>query len=247
VNVEGGVPRTIYFKQSARARNLPGDVENMAAGAKFQEDQRLQREERERSMGDHSIASANVIESDPSTLQARNRSAWATISVVFILFFSALFVVVALLALRSWAQRRWKAEAAQRAKPAPTFELPHVAHSQEFVNIHNHVFYRQSWVPRDTPPVGVVVFVHGLHAHCDRLAPHVELFTAKGLIVVGIDLVGHGRSSGIHGLLPPISECVEHVHSLVEQLMNKSEYLSLPFFLMGESAGGLILLEVCLF
>ncbi len=76
-----------------------------------------------------------------------------------------------------------------------------------------------------------------------KLARHVRLLTDRGITVVALDMMGHGRSSGLHGFVPSIAVYTEHVHAQIATLLKKDEYATLPFFVMGHSMGGGVTLD----
>ncbi len=76
-----------------------------------------------------------------------------------------------------------------------------------------------------------VVIVHGLGEHIGRYEKFITLLNENGYNVIGFDLPGHGKSSGIRG------------HTSVEQafdIINSITKSVQKFILFGHSLGGLI-------
>ncbi|HEX5387490.1 MAG TPA: alpha/beta hydrolase [Gemmatimonadales bacterium] len=114
--------------------------------------------------------------------------------------------------------------------------------------------YRQSWQP-DTPggaagapspgPVrGGVILVHGLGDHSGLYEPLVESLVSHGRAVHAFDLRGNGRSPGRRG----------HVHRWSDYRGDLGRFVALvrgeepdsPLHLLGNSLGGLIVLDYAL-
>ena len=74
----------------------------------------------------------------------------------------------------------------------------------------------------------------------------MRLLTDRGLVVVALDMQGHGRSAGMHGLVPSLATYARDVHAHMQQLTHKSEYADLPFFVMGHSMGALVMMDYIL-
>jgi alpha-beta hydrolase superfamily lysophospholipase len=91
--------------------------------------------------------------------------------------------------------------------------------------------------PAGTPPRGTVVLVHGLGEHIDRYDHVARRLNSLGLVVVGYDHRGHGRSPGPRGGMPSDeSLCAD----LGRVLRAATEDFPGPLGLLGHSLGGLI-------
>jgi len=98
------------------------------------------------------------------------------------------------------------------------------------------IFYR-IWRPT-VPPRGVIVVVPGFNAHSGQYAWAAEQLTAHGIVVYAIDLRGRGRSDGERFYVEQFSDYVGDVALLVR--LARSTEGSLPVFLLGHSAGGVV-------
>ena len=97
--------------------------------------------------------------------------------------------------------------------------------------------FTRSWQPEGKTR-GVVVIVPGFNSHGGQYLWVGEQFAAKGLAAYAIDLRGRGRSEGERYYVERIEDYTEDVATLVRTA--KSENPSLPVFVLGHSAGGVI-------
>ncbi len=106
-------------------------------------------------------------------------------------------------------------------------------------NIHKVI-----WEP-DNEVFGIVQVIHGIAEHIDRYEELARYLTDRGMLVVGIDLVGHGLSTnngnkkmyfGGEGsynyVLEDINECYKNI---------KEMYPNVPYTMLGFSLGSLLL------
>jgi len=99
-----------------------------------------------------------------------------------------------------------------------------------------NVFIR-SWLPA-TPARGVVAIVHGVKSHSGYYQWAAEQFVERGLAVYALDLHGRGKSEGERFYIETIDDYLDDVATLLT--LAKSRQRSLPIFLLGHSAGGVI-------
>ncbi|MCX8095461.1 MAG: lysophospholipase [Caldisericia bacterium] len=81
---------------------------------------------------------------------------------------------------------------------------------------------------------GKIFIVHGLGEHIGRYERIEKILVNSGYMVEGIDLIGHGRSSGIRGDIPSF-EVLFEIFDEALKFNPKNEV-----FLLGHSLGGLI-------
>ncbi|MGH7526924.1 MAG: alpha/beta fold hydrolase, partial [Gemmatimonadales bacterium] len=103
--------------------------------------------------------------------------------------------------------------------------------------------FRQSWRP-DGPVRGVLVYLHGLGDHSGLYVSLADYFVPRGLAVHAPDLRGNGRSRGQRGYVAHWSEYREDLARLLDLV--RGEEPGLPLFLLGNSLGGLIVLDYVL-
>jgi alpha-beta hydrolase superfamily lysophospholipase len=98
------------------------------------------------------------------------------------------------------------------------------------------IFFR-SLRPKEKP-CAVVIIVPGFNAHSGYYAWVAEQFVAAGLAVYAVDLSGRGNSDGERFYVENFEDYVSDVEAVVK--VARSRESSLPFFLLGHSAGGVV-------
>ena len=107
----------------------------------------------------------------------------------------------------------------------------------------NHRLHVYEWRPQEEIKA-VLYLVHGVLEHLGRYDNLVNELNNSGILVRGLDLVGHGYSEGDRGHIDSIESYITDVVSHL--LDTRNEYSSLPLFLMGHSMGGLIAIATAL-
>jgi alpha-beta hydrolase superfamily lysophospholipase len=120
---------------------------------------------------------------------------------------------------------------------------PQVYREDWFTGAGGIRLFRRSWRP-DRTPAGVLVNLHGLGDHSGLYPTLVEHFVPRGWVVHAPDLRGNGRSAGRRGHVDAWSEYREDLHRFLDLV--RREEPGLPLFLLGNSLGGLIVLEYAL-
>lgn len=98
------------------------------------------------------------------------------------------------------------------------------------------------WIPDESPSC-IVQIVHGMSEYVERYEEFAKYLTAKNILVVGEDHLGHGQSIGNH---PPGYFCkkdaatvvVRDVHRLKK--MVQEEYPQIPYIIFGHSMGSMM-------
>ncbi|MBX9965719.1 MAG: lysophospholipase [Burkholderiales bacterium] len=98
------------------------------------------------------------------------------------------------------------------------------------------IFFR-SWNPAGKPRA-IVVINHGLNSHGGQYLWTGEQLADKGFSVYAIDMRGRGKSTGERFYVDDIAEYVGDLAALIK--LAKSREPSLPVFLLGHSAGGVV-------
>ncbi|MEM8524868.1 MAG: lysophospholipase [Bacteroidota bacterium] len=99
--------------------------------------------------------------------------------------------------------------------------------------------YGKHW--RAENPKAVVCLIHGLGEHIHRYDHLAEYFNEKGIVIIGNDRRGHGRSEGKRGHCQQFEDFLMEVKHLLATA--KAHYPNLPTFLYGHSMGGNIVLN----
>lgn len=103
--------------------------------------------------------------------------------------------------------------------------------------------FRRRWAPT-VEPRGAVVHIHGLGDHSGLYPSLVDHLVDRGLAVHAPDLRGNGRSPGQRAYISRWEEFREDLLRFVEVV--RAEEPGRPLFLLGNSLGGLIVLEYAL-
>jgi alpha-beta hydrolase superfamily lysophospholipase len=99
-----------------------------------------------------------------------------------------------------------------------------------------NIFFR-SLRPKQKPRA-VVIIVPGFNAHSGYYEWVAEQLVATGLAVYAVDLRGRGNSDGERFYVDNFEDYVSDVEAVVN--VARSRESSLPFFLLGHSAGGVV-------
>ncbi len=103
--------------------------------------------------------------------------------------------------------------------------------------------FRQAWRAAG-PTRAVLINIHGLGDHSGLYPTLAEHFPCRGITVHAMDLRGNGRSGGQRAYVERWEEYREDLRRFVELV--RAEERGLPLFLLGNSLGGLIVLEYAL-
>ncbi|MCM1038984.1 MAG: alpha/beta hydrolase [Roseburia sp.] len=101
------------------------------------------------------------------------------------------------------------------------------------------------WVPEVEKPVCIFQIVHGMAEHIDRYDEFARFLAGKGILVVGDDHLGHGKSvpeGGTYGYFcedDAANVLVRDVHRL-KKIMQE-QYPGVLYLIMGHSMGSFIL------
>lgn len=101
------------------------------------------------------------------------------------------------------------------------------------------------WIPDVEKPVCIFQIIHGMSEHIERYNEFAEFLTSKGILVVGEDHLGHGKSvaeGDTYGYFckeDASSVLVRDVHRLKKIMQEK--YPDVLYLIMGHSMGSFIL------
>lgn len=113
--------------------------------------------------------------------------------------------------------------------------------TQRFEAETGHELCRYLFRP-EMEPIGGLLMVHGLGDHLGRYAHVAELFCKRGFFCVGVDLPGHGNSSGMRGHIPSF----EFISDLLDRdclLLKGSLSEGAPLGMFAHSMGGMVALD----
>ena len=115
--------------------------------------------------------------------------------------------------------------------------------SGKFLGAGKTEIYYQSWHP-DLTSRAVLVIVHGLGAHSGIFRQLAEFVCDRKITVYALDLRGHGRSEGQRGHINSWSEFRQDLNAFIQLVATKEP--TLPLYLLGQSLGGAISLDLSL-
>lgn len=101
------------------------------------------------------------------------------------------------------------------------------------------LFYRQYPVENER---GGILIVHGVGEHSGRYQRLTRDLTAKGMAIFSYDQRGHGQSSGKRGHVVNFEQYINDLEMMIET-SRQTLSSQTPFFLLGHSMGGLIVLN----
>lgn len=100
------------------------------------------------------------------------------------------------------------------------------------------------WIPEAETPVCIFQVVHGMAEHIERYDEFARFLAQKGILVVGDDHLGHGKSvpeGGTYGYFckeDAANVLVRDEHRLKK--MMQEQYPGVPYLIMGHSMGSFI-------
>jgi len=110
------------------------------------------------------------------------------------------------------------------------------AHSEAtFPSSGGASIYEQRWAPEGHAR-GVLAICHGYAEHSGRYAEVAAYLNEHGYVVEGLDLRGHGRSSGERVTVQSFSEFWDDLDAFLARVRDRNP--GQPLFLLGHSMGG---------
>jgi alpha-beta hydrolase superfamily lysophospholipase len=104
--------------------------------------------------------------------------------------------------------------------------------------------YYQAWLPTQARPRAVIVNLHGLGDHSGLYPNLASHFPARGVALYAFDMRGNGRSPGQRAYLGSWKEYRGDLEAFVGRVREWEP--GLPLFLLGNSLGGLVVLDYVL-
>ncbi len=102
------------------------------------------------------------------------------------------------------------------------------------------------WIP-EGDPVAILQIIHGMQEYIDRYDEFANYLAEKGILVIGNDHLGHGKSVGENGTYgffcknDPATVLVRDAHRLKK--MTQEDYPGVPCFILGHSFGSFVARE----
>jgi alpha-beta hydrolase superfamily lysophospholipase len=124
-------------------------------------------------------------------------------------------------------------------------EFAQVRHTEgRFTGSADARLFYQAWLPVNTPPRAVLVNLHGLGDHSGLYPNLGSRVPQAGLALYSYDMRGNGRSPGQRAYLRGWYQYREDLHTFLARVREWEP--DLPVFLLGNSLGGLVVLEYAL-
>lgn len=113
--------------------------------------------------------------------------------------------------------------------------------AREELSRNNEFRYVHRWESDRRDSWTSLVVIHGLGDHGGRFHQFAEWMCERGVRVLAMDLVGHGRSPGRRGCIDSYESLLDEVNLAIDFDVRSREYL--PCFLFGQSMGGNLVLN----
>lgn len=104
--------------------------------------------------------------------------------------------------------------------------------------------YYQTWRPLTLQTRAILVNLHGLGDHSGLYPSVAAHFPARGIAVYAYDMRGNGRSPGQRAYVARWEEYSADLHAFLSKV--RAAEGNLPVFLLGNSLGGLVVLDYAL-
>jgi alpha-beta hydrolase superfamily lysophospholipase len=107
------------------------------------------------------------------------------------------------------------------------------------------LFY-QAWLPRHISPHAILVSLHGLGDHSGLYPNLASHFPPRAIALYCYDMRGNGRSPGQRAYIRDWQEYRNDLHLFLARVREWVGESNTPLFLLGNSLGGLVVLEYAL-
>ncbi len=126
-----------------------------------------------------------------------------------------------------------------------TVESPRTHRDGTFVGADGLPLYYQAWMPpHGQQKKAVLINLHGLGDHSGLYPTLADHFPARGIALYAYDMRGNGRSPGQRAYLRGWHEYRADLHAFVDRVRKWEG--GLPLFILGNSLGGLVVLDYAL-
>lgn len=126
-----------------------------------------------------------------------------------------------------------------------------VVEGRTFAVVRGKKIFWQRLAPAQAPPTCIVVFFHGFEDHSDFALYNTACLFVERMAVIAllVDLPGHGRSDGLHGLVRDWRDLEGTVRDWLDITLEQERFhigFALPLFAFGSSMGGAIAVSAAL-
>ena len=136
--------------------------------------------------------------------------------------------------------RRRLAEKMGRAHVDAITSHPTIKYSSKYLsNTRGQQLFTHCLAPRTIPAKATVMLLHGMGGHSCGSQLYLAMRLAEAnFSVVSLDYEGHGKSDGLHCYIPCFDSVVEDCLLVLQK--TASTQRQSPIFLLGESMGGMV-------
>jgi alpha-beta hydrolase superfamily lysophospholipase len=117
-------------------------------------------------------------------------------------------------------------------------------HHGSFSGLGRVQLFYQAWLPDGDRSRAVIVNLHGLGDHSGLYPNLAGHFAPRGIAIYAYDMRGNGRSPGQRAYLSSWDQYREDLHAFVGRV--REWEADVPLFLLGNSLGGLVVLDYAL-
>ncbi|KAL3655239.1 hypothetical protein CASFOL_001025 [Castilleja foliolosa] len=125
-------------------------------------------------------------------------------------------------------------------------QMSNIKYDEEFiVNSRGVKLFTCKWVPTNNEPKALIFLCHGYGMECSISMRGCAIRLVKaGYEVHGIDCEGHGKSSGLQGLISNFDDLVDDLSEHFTNISERRENRKKMRILIGESMGGAMILRL---
>ncbi|KAG8376742.1 hypothetical protein BUALT_Bualt09G0095400 [Buddleja alternifolia] len=125
-------------------------------------------------------------------------------------------------------------------------QTTNVKYEEEYIeNSRGMRLFTCRWLPANNEPKALIFLCHGYGMECSiSMRGCATRLVEAGYEVHGIDCEGHGKSSGLLGLIPNFDDLVDDLSEHFTNISEKRENRKKMRIIMGESMGGAMVLRL---
>ncbi|XP_048325462.2 caffeoylshikimate esterase [Ziziphus jujuba] len=124
-------------------------------------------------------------------------------------------------------------------------QAENVVYEEGYVTSRGLQLFTCVWKPANQEPKALIFFCHGYGMECSiTMDSTARRLVQAGYAMYGMDYEGHGKSAGLQGYVESFDNVVDDVSDHYTSICEKKENRKKLRFLMGESMGGAMALQV---
>eukprot|EP00249_Psilotum_nudum_P007421 c20549_g1_i1 orf=247-1266(+) len=119
------------------------------------------------------------------------------------------------------------------------YDSQRLKHQTEYFKTPYGTLFTQSWLHKNAELKGVVCCTHGYGSDSGWMFQKIPMaFAQWGYGSFAADMLGHGRSDGLHGYIEDVEMVAAASLNFYQSVRDREEFKGLPKYLFGESMGG---------